>query len=303
MLAWSPQTSTRQPDLDPGARAATSTPPPSIRGLSLTHLNGVGCSGANGDIPIMPYVGDRGHLADGRHHRRQVRQHRSRTPTRRPVPATTGSGWTAAPAAELTATPRTGAGRFTFPADKPASLLLRTVQLGVRQHRRDRPHRPATRTRSPARSAPATSAARRATEQPPRPTTRCTSPPLRPAVRGDRHLERRHAHPGHARRTRRHRLQQHRAGRSPARAPAATSRSRPAPRRSAPGGHRVRGVWPTPSQPPRWRTPGRFGFDQSRERPRPLERRALSTVEIGGGTADQLTTSTPRSTTPCSSPR
>lgn len=29
-----------------------------VRGFSLTHLNGVGCSGANGDIPIMPYVGD-----------------------------------------------------------------------------------------------------------------------------------------------------------------------------------------------------------------------------------------------------
>ncbi len=57
MLAWSPQNS---------RGSQTSTPAPGgyqynatkIRGFSLTHLNGVGCSGANGDIPIMPYVGD-----------------------------------------------------------------------------------------------------------------------------------------------------------------------------------------------------------------------------------------------------
>ncbi|NED91462.1 hypothetical protein G3I76_66705, partial [Streptomyces sp. SID11233] len=30
----------------------------SIRGFSLTHLDGVGCSGANGDVPLMPYPGE-----------------------------------------------------------------------------------------------------------------------------------------------------------------------------------------------------------------------------------------------------
>ena len=57
MLAWSPQNSKGK---------QVSTPAPGgyqydatkVRGFSLTHLNGVGCSGANGDIPIMPYVGD-----------------------------------------------------------------------------------------------------------------------------------------------------------------------------------------------------------------------------------------------------
>src|SRR3954447_9552942 len=57
MLAWSPQTSrgTQISTPAPGGYQYTAT---RIRGLSLTHLSGVGCSGANGDIPIMPQVGD-----------------------------------------------------------------------------------------------------------------------------------------------------------------------------------------------------------------------------------------------------
>src|ERR1700754_4596280 len=56
MLAWSPQNST-------GSQVSTPAPggyqynATKIRGLSLTHLEGVGCSGAKGDIPIMTYVG------------------------------------------------------------------------------------------------------------------------------------------------------------------------------------------------------------------------------------------------------
>src|SRR3954452_15097722 len=57
MLAWSPQTSRGNQFATPapGGYQFTAT---RIRGLSLTHLSGVGCSGANGDIPIMPFVGD-----------------------------------------------------------------------------------------------------------------------------------------------------------------------------------------------------------------------------------------------------
>src|SRR3954453_19848095 len=57
MLAWSPQTS-RGSQIStpaPGGYQYTAT---KIRGFSLTHLSGVGCSGANGDIPIMPHVGE-----------------------------------------------------------------------------------------------------------------------------------------------------------------------------------------------------------------------------------------------------
>src|SRR3569833_603459 len=56
MLAWSPQTSkgNQFSTPAPGGYQYTAT---KIRGLSLTHLSGVGCSGGNGDIPIMPYAG------------------------------------------------------------------------------------------------------------------------------------------------------------------------------------------------------------------------------------------------------
>src|SRR3954468_22401505 len=56
MLAWSPQTSrgNQVSTPAPGGYQYTAT---KIRGLSLTHLSGVGCSGANGDIPILPHVG------------------------------------------------------------------------------------------------------------------------------------------------------------------------------------------------------------------------------------------------------
>ncbi|WP_322974538.1 GH92 family glycosyl hydrolase [Actinacidiphila epipremni] len=124
MLAWSPQTSTGN---------QFSTPAPGgyrydatrIRGFSLTHLNGVGCSGANGDIPIMPYVGD-------------VTSSPS-SDTRDAVYASTFShanetaqagyykvGLDSGATAELTTTARTGTGEFGFPAGKPASMLLRT---------------------------------------------------------------------------------------------------------------------------------------------------------------------------------
>lgn len=124
MLAWSPQNSTGN---------QFSTPAPGgyrydatkIRGFSLTHLNGVGCSGANGDIPIMPYVGD-------------VTSSPS-ADTKDAVYASTFShanetaragyykvGLDSGASAELTSTARTGTGRFGFPADKPASMLFRT---------------------------------------------------------------------------------------------------------------------------------------------------------------------------------
>ncbi|WP_051839979.1 GH92 family glycosyl hydrolase [Streptomyces sp. NRRL F-5126] len=124
MLAWSPQNSTGN---------QVSTPAPGgyrydankIRGFSLTHLNGVGCSGANGDIPIMPIVGNV-----------------TSSPTADTKDATYAStfshanesasagyykvGLDSGASVRLTTTDRTGTGEFGFPADKPASMLFRT---------------------------------------------------------------------------------------------------------------------------------------------------------------------------------
>ncbi|WP_306189747.1 GH92 family glycosyl hydrolase [Streptomyces sp. MK5] len=124
MLAWSPQNSR-------GNQASTPAPggyqynATKIRGFSLTHLNGVGCSGANGDIPIMPYVGD----VDSSPTADTTDSTYAATFSHADEEASAGyykvrldSG----ASAELTATPRTGSGRFGFPAGKPASMLFRT---------------------------------------------------------------------------------------------------------------------------------------------------------------------------------
>lgn len=124
MLAWSPQTSRGNQIATPapGGYEYTAT---RIRGLSLTHLSGVGCSGANGDIPIMPHVGDVGSspsadttdaiYASAFTHTNEIAR-----------PGYYKVGLDSGAIAEVTTTPRSGSGRFTFPADKPASMLFRT---------------------------------------------------------------------------------------------------------------------------------------------------------------------------------
>ncbi len=124
MLAWSPQTS-RGSQIStpaPGGYQYTAT---KIRGLSLTHLSGVGCSGANGDIPIMPYVGNvitspTADTTDAVYASTFSHTNEAAEPGYYRVGLDSGAG------AELTVTDRTGIGRFSFPADKPASLLFRT---------------------------------------------------------------------------------------------------------------------------------------------------------------------------------
>ncbi|MGC4770221.1 GH92 family glycosyl hydrolase [Micromonospora sp. DT44] len=124
MLAWSPQTSTGK---------QTSTPAPGgyeygatrIRGFSLTHLNGVGCNGGAGDIPIMPIVGDVNSspsvdTSDATYASSFSHQNETARAGYYRVGLDSGAS------AELTTTPRTGSGRFGFPADQPASMLFRT---------------------------------------------------------------------------------------------------------------------------------------------------------------------------------
>src|SRR4051794_24769295 len=91
-----------------------------IRGFSLTHLNGAGC-GVYSDIPFMPYVGT-------------VTQSPATNPM---LYISTFSHANEAAAAgyyqvklnnrvntELTATQRSGAGRFTYPQGKTATMLV-----------------------------------------------------------------------------------------------------------------------------------------------------------------------------------
>lgn len=74
MLAWSPEEPRSRQQVargdDPGRPAAPDGyeyNSDRIRGFSLTHLMGVGCASASGDIPFMPYTGG-DYLLTGRRH-------------------------------------------------------------------------------------------------------------------------------------------------------------------------------------------------------------------------------------------
>jgi len=101
-----------------------------IRGFSLTHLEGTGCAGASGDIPFMPIAGsvsaspstdntDRTY-ATGFAHANETAQAGYYQ-----VRLTSGVN------VELTATARTGSGRFTYPASRPATMLIRASDSEV----------------------------------------------------------------------------------------------------------------------------------------------------------------------------
>src|SRR5437764_3941794 len=113
MVQWSPDTPTRSPG---GYIYGDST----IKGFSLTHLSGTGCS-IYQDIPFMPFVGSL-----------------DRSPATSPstyVSSVSHAGEQAMPGyykvhlgsgvqVELTVTPRTGFGRVTYPASTTAQMLI-----------------------------------------------------------------------------------------------------------------------------------------------------------------------------------
>ncbi|MET7648764.1 GH92 family glycosyl hydrolase [Streptomyces sp. NPDC005426] len=124
MLAWSPQNS-RGRQVSTPAPGGYQYDAKKIRGFSLTHLNGVGCSGANGDIPILPYVGDvdsspSSDTTDAKYASDFSHADETASPGYYRVGLASGAS------AALTTTARTGSGRFGFPAGKPASMLFRT---------------------------------------------------------------------------------------------------------------------------------------------------------------------------------
>jgi predicted alpha-1,2-mannosidase len=124
MVQWSPENTAgnQTRTVEPGGYGYDAT---RIRGFSLTHLSGTGCAGASGDVPFMPYPG----TVAG-------------SPTADNTDATYASNFSHANETgdagyyrvgldsgvnvELTATARTGTGRFTYPAGKPATMLVRT---------------------------------------------------------------------------------------------------------------------------------------------------------------------------------
>ena len=129
MVQWSPENTggdqTRTPQ--PGGYDYNAT---RVRGFSLTHMSGTGCAGGAGDVPILPFPGtvssspsadttDATYASDF--------SHADETGTAGYYRVGLDSGVNV----ELSATTRSGAGRFTYPAGKTASLLVRTSNSEV----------------------------------------------------------------------------------------------------------------------------------------------------------------------------
>jgi len=144
MLSWSPE-NTRGDAARTAAPGGYQYDATRIRGFSLTHMSGTGCAGGSGDIPFFPYTGevtsspasdtkDAVYAADFAH------ADESAEPGHYKVGLSSGV------TADLTATARTGSGRFSFPADKPASLLIRTANSEVGSTDSSLTIDPATRT-------------------------------------------------------------------------------------------------------------------------------------------------------------
>ncbi|MEV6051500.1 GH92 family glycosyl hydrolase [Streptomyces sp. NPDC052107] len=125
MLSWSPE-NTRGDATRTAAPGGYQYDATRIRGFSLTHMSGTGCAGGSGDIPFFPYAGevtsspasdtrDAVYASDFAHADETAE------------PGHYKVGLASGVTADLTATARTGSARFTFPAGKPASLLVRTA--------------------------------------------------------------------------------------------------------------------------------------------------------------------------------
>lgn len=140
MLAWSPEEPRNHPRTQkqgvpgsmrddrgrPAAPGGYEYSADRISGFSLTHLMGTGCAGASGDIPFMPFVGEVSSSPAedvGSEKYGSTFSHDDETAQAGFYKVKLENGVVA----ELTATLRTGSGRFTYPQGKPAVMLIRSA--------------------------------------------------------------------------------------------------------------------------------------------------------------------------------
>lgn len=123
MVQWGPDTNTSPAaatTLEPGSPAGYYYDLNTIAGFSMTHMSGTGGQGNDGEFPILPTVGpsittssfshDNEHAAPGYYAVKLDNQVN----------------------VELTATLRTGFGRFTYPAGKPALVVIDSTRNNTR---------------------------------------------------------------------------------------------------------------------------------------------------------------------------
>ena len=115
MMQWSPDTVTN-------AGGGYKYEDNRLRGFSMTHISGPGCTGAQ-DFPVIPFSGPittspATHGGDYV----QTFKHENESATPGSYTVTLDSGVKS----ELAVTQRAGVGRFTFPAGKPGTVLINT---------------------------------------------------------------------------------------------------------------------------------------------------------------------------------
>ncbi|MBP2707898.1 GH92 family glycosyl hydrolase [Microbispora sp. RL4-1S] len=115
MMQWSPDTVA---DAGGGYRYEDNR----LRGFSMTHISGPGCTGAQ-DFPVMPFPGkiDRSPATHGMDYV-QTFQHQNESASPGFYSSTLDTGVRT----EISVSARAGVARFTWPKDKPATLLLNT---------------------------------------------------------------------------------------------------------------------------------------------------------------------------------
>ncbi|WP_133649345.1 GH92 family glycosyl hydrolase [Paraburkholderia flava] len=122
MVQWAPDTNTGTApsnSKEPGSPAGYYYDLSNIQGFSLTHMSGAGCSGNDGEFPVMPTT-DATQLAPSFKH---TNEHAAAGF----YSVVLDSGVKV----ELTATLRTGFGRFTYPAAKPSIVVLDTTHTNT----------------------------------------------------------------------------------------------------------------------------------------------------------------------------
>ena len=130
MLQFSPEASplpgSKRPIAAPGGYEYRAT---AIRGFSLTNVEGWGCAGASGDVPIMPIAEavTQSPSTDFRHAYAANFSHANERAEAGHYHVKLDDGISA----DLTASLHTGAARFVFPAGQQANVLLRASDSEV----------------------------------------------------------------------------------------------------------------------------------------------------------------------------
>ncbi len=144
MVQFSPEATPVHPSRPIAAPGGYEFRATALRGFSLTNVEGWGCAGGSGDVPLMPTTEeiDASPSTDFRHTYSSAFTHADEQAAPGSYRVRLGNGVTVA----LAAGTRVAAATFGFPAGKPATVLVRTSDSEVGSSAADSRYDPATGT-------------------------------------------------------------------------------------------------------------------------------------------------------------